>query len=227
MLHPDIVNFNVAELNKDWLKSEVWNKKWTLVTSIIFSLCLDIFVGISDKPNDLISNMGLYGRWVTLFLLVVLYRLIYQTEGKIETEKKYSGPYKETQQDFDENYKLLKNYCYIYYGVFQTVILLHQLSHEIMDPNRDMSDPHNIIIKVFFMSTSIFTGAIFMIFLNINTLFSMALLVAYIISLIVYIFSTAQIRKEIGFTSIGCTIALCCVSLYAMYKMNSSSKQIF
>ena len=77
MLHPDIVNFNVAELNKDWLKSEVWNKKWTLVTSIIFSLCLDIFVGISDKPNDLISNMGLYGRWVTLFLLVVLYRLIY------------------------------------------------------------------------------------------------------------------------------------------------------
>ena len=93
-----------------------------------------------------------------------------------------------------------------------------------MDPNRDMSDPHNIIIKVFFMSTSIFTGAIFMIFLNINTLFSMALLVAYIISLIVYIFSTAQIRKEIGFTSIGCTIALCCVSLYAMYKMNSSSK---
>ena len=118
MLHPNIVNFNVAELNKDWLKSEIWNKKWVLVNAIIFSLCLDIFVMLSDKPNDLISNVAVNGRCVTLFLLIVLYRLIYQTEGKIENEKKKSGPYKETQQDFDENYKLLKNECYIYYKVF-------------------------------------------------------------------------------------------------------------
>ena len=94
--HPDIVNFNIAELNKDWLKSEIWNKKWVLVNSIIFSFCLDMYVLVTDKSNDLVSEVGKYAQLISLILLVVIFRLIYKTEVKIEDEVKKKGPYLET-----------------------------------------------------------------------------------------------------------------------------------
>lgn len=88
----DLGLLHIAEVNKDWLKSEVLNKKWVLINAIIFSICLDFFVLVSEKDNDLVSKMGTFGRLVTLVLLGVLFYLIYQTEGKIENEKNKKGP---------------------------------------------------------------------------------------------------------------------------------------
>ena len=56
--HPDIVSFNIAELNNEWTKSEIWNKKWVLVTTLIFCFCLDVYVLVTDKSNDLVSEVG-------------------------------------------------------------------------------------------------------------------------------------------------------------------------
>ena len=46
--HPDLVNFNIAEINQDWRKSEIWSKKWVLIVNYIFITLLDIYVYIVE-----------------------------------------------------------------------------------------------------------------------------------------------------------------------------------
>jgi len=98
-MHPNITNFDIAEINKDWKKSEVLNKKWVLIASTLFSLSLDIFVHVFDKPNDLASKIGKYSRIAMLVLLMWLIYMIYRTDevksSEIKKNKKI-GPYEET-----------------------------------------------------------------------------------------------------------------------------------
>ena len=77
---------------------------------------VDIYVLITDRTNDVISDMGTYLRISLLFVLPTLIYLIYRTEGEI-TQKKKAGPY-EDSHEFDTNYQRLKQNYNIYYYIF-------------------------------------------------------------------------------------------------------------
>jgi len=91
--------------------------------------------------------------------------------------------------------------------------MIHQLSHELMDPEREFSNPHNVTVKCFYIAVSIGTGFTYMIILNIDTLFSMVLLTMYLNSLIVYVMYIPEIRIEIWMETIFCIILVTLVAI--------------
>ena len=64
-----------------------------------------------------------------------------------------------------------------------------------MDPARDYSVTDIINVKCFYLAISMSSGVICMVLININTIYSSALIITYILSLIYYMISTPEINE--------------------------------
>jgi len=78
--------------------------------------------------------------------------------------------------------------------MFQALIIIHQSTHEFMDPARDYSKVDLIKVKCFYVAISMSSGVICIIFTNINTIYSSALIITYLVSLIYYMVATPEIN---------------------------------
>ena len=109
--------------------------------------------------------------------MVLTYYLTYKLQ-KVDIDEIEAEDLESLEIGVNEDHLKLGSWSIVYYRIFQICLMFHQVSHELLDPEKK-DEITDIAEQIFFLASSMFLSGILMQILNVELLLSTILVGVY------------------------------------------------